>query len=98
MTEAPPSFPLRLGMIAGAVGAEDVGGAALDPEPDRVSQRDPAEPLVLGGDRLPVGKPRVDQSPLAEPLDQLDLGRRSAGAAARDPNALGPETDLQRPV
>ena len=74
--------------MAGAVRPEQMRGGAVDREADLVADPDPAVAFVLGGDRLPVGKPRVDERPLAEPLDQLDLGvgRRRAGRRRRAPS------------
>src|SRR4051794_1813765 len=74
---APRSF--RRPVVAGAVRVEHVRRRAIDREVNLVADHQPAIGAVLRGDGLPVRQPRIDQSPLAEALDQLDLGLGGRG-------------------
>jgi hypothetical protein len=74
-------------MVAGAIGIEQMRGAAVDAQAHRVAMLDAAVALILSSDRLAVGQMRIDQGAVAEPLDQIDLADRCRG---RRPSWTGP--------
>ena len=68
-------------VVAGTVGAEQMGQLTVDRECNMVADAKAALAVSFGDDRLPVRQARVHERSIAEPLDQLHRRMRSGGAA-----------------
>src|SRR5436853_118885 len=82
-------------VMAQAVGPEQVGRGTVDRQRHVVADLDLAVGVVLGGDRLSIAKPGIDERAFAEPLDQLNPGHRRRSVATADPDVFGPEPKPQ---